>query len=56
LLRRIHALDDARRSRLGLVKRYGQAVALGGIDLAVAAGSVFGLLGPDGAGRPGLGY
>jgi len=56
LLRRIHALDDARRWRLGLVKRYGQTVALGGIDLAAAAGSVFGLLGPNGAAKPRLGY
>ena len=35
----------------GLVKRYGDTVALGGIDLAVRTGSVFGLLGPNGAGK-----
>jgi oleandomycin transport system ATP-binding protein len=35
----------------GLVKRYGDTVALDGIDLAVRAGSVFGLLGPNGAGK-----
>ncbi len=35
----------------GLVKRYGDAVALDGIDLSVAEGSVFGFLGPNGAGK-----
>ena len=30
----------------GLVKRFGDTVALDGIDLAVRTGSVFGLLGP----------
>ena len=35
----------------GLVKRYGQLVALGGIDLEVPQGTVFGLLGPNGAGK-----
>ncbi len=35
----------------GLVKRYGETVALDGIDLAVRTGSVFGLLGPNGAGK-----
>jgi oleandomycin transport system ATP-binding protein len=35
----------------GLVKRFGQTVALDGIDLAVRTGSVFGLLGPNGAGK-----
>ncbi len=35
----------------GLVKRFGETVALGGIDLAVRTGSVFGLLGPNGAGK-----
>jgi daunorubicin resistance ABC transporter ATP-binding subunit len=35
----------------GLVKRYGELVALGGIDLEVPQGSVFGLLGPNGAGK-----
>ena len=34
-----------------LVKRYGDTVALDGIDLAVRTGSVFGLLGPNGAGK-----
>ncbi len=35
----------------GLVKRFGDAVALDGIDLAVPQGSVFGFLGPNGAGK-----
>jgi oleandomycin transport system ATP-binding protein len=35
----------------GLVKRFGETVALDGIDLAVRTGSVFGLLGPNGAGK-----
>jgi len=35
----------------GLVKRYGEKVALGGVDLAVPRGAVCGLLGPNGAGK-----
>ena len=35
----------------GLVKRYGDVVALDGLDLSVEEGSVFGLLGPNGAGK-----
>jgi len=35
----------------GLTKRYGETLALDGIDLAVAAGSVLGVLGPNGAGK-----
>jgi len=35
----------------GLVKRYGPAQALGGIDLTVGHGEVFALLGPNGAGK-----
>jgi ABC-2 type transport system ATP-binding protein len=35
----------------GLVKRYGEVVAVAGVDLTVAAGEVRGLLGPNGAGK-----
>jgi ABC-2 type transport system ATP-binding protein len=35
----------------GLVKRYGNVTALGGIDLTVPRGTVLGLLGPNGAGK-----
>ncbi len=35
----------------GLVKRYGDLVAVDGIDFDVAAGEIFGLLGPNGAGK-----
>ena len=35
----------------GLVKRYGDLVAVDGIDFDVAPGEIFGLLGPNGAGK-----
>jgi ABC-2 type transport system ATP-binding protein len=35
----------------GLTKRYGDVVALAGLDLAVPRGTVLGLLGPNGAGK-----
>lgn len=34
-----------------LVKRFGEKVAVGGIDLEVPAGSFYGLVGPNGAGK-----
>ncbi len=41
-----HAIEVA-----GVVKRYGDKVALAGIDFDVARGSVCGVLGPNGAGK-----
>jgi lipooligosaccharide transport system ATP-binding protein len=35
----------------GLVKRYGDATAVAGIDIIVTAGEAFGFLGPNGAGK-----
>ena len=35
----------------GLVKRYGDVIAVAGLDLVVQAGECFGLLGPNGAGK-----
>lgn len=35
----------------GLVKRYGEVLALDGLDLVVPRGTVLGLLGPNGAGK-----
>ncbi len=35
----------------GLVKRFGETLALDGVDLAVRSGTVLGLLGPNGAGK-----
>jgi daunorubicin resistance ABC transporter ATP-binding subunit len=35
----------------GLTKRYGETVALAGVDLDVAQGSILGVLGPNGAGK-----
>ena len=35
----------------GLVKRYGDQLAVAGIDLAIGPGEIFGLVGPNGAGK-----
>jgi len=35
----------------GLIKRYGEVVALAGLDLEVLRGECFGMLGPNGAGK-----
>jgi len=42
--------DAAIRLR-GVIKRYGEIVAVAGLDLTVAPGVCFGLLGPNGAGK-----
>src|SRR3954452_10460345 len=36
---------------LGLWRRFGQKIAVAGIDLVVPAGSFYGLVGPNGAGK-----
>ncbi|MGH3422781.1 MAG: ATP-binding cassette domain-containing protein, partial [Streptosporangiaceae bacterium] len=43
--------DVAALEFAGLVKRFGDHVAVGHIDLVVPAGSFFGLVGPNGAGK-----
>jgi ABC-2 type transport system ATP-binding protein len=45
-----HHVTDVIRAT-GLVKRYGDVVALAGLDLAVPEGTILGLLGPNGAGK-----
>ncbi|MCK5109445.1 MAG: ATP-binding cassette domain-containing protein, partial [Methanosarcinales archaeon] len=35
----------------GLMKNYGELVAVDHIDLKVASGEIFGFLGPNGAGK-----
>ena len=44
-------MDQAAIRVEGLVKRFGNVVALDGVDFDVPTGSVFGLLGPNGAGK-----
>jgi lipooligosaccharide transport system ATP-binding protein len=43
--------DSAAIELRGVVKRYGEIVAVDGLDLVVAPGVCFGLLGPNGAGK-----
>jgi ABC-2 type transport system ATP-binding protein len=44
------AVTDMIRTQ-GLVKRYGEVIALDGLDLVVPKGTILGLLGPNGAGK-----
>jgi ABC-2 type transport system ATP-binding protein len=44
-------MPEAMIEALGLVKRYGQTEALGGVDFSVPTGTVLGVLGPNGAGK-----
>jgi ABC-2 type transport system ATP-binding protein len=44
-------VDDAPIEVRGLVKRYGEIVAVDGVSLTVERGEVFGYLGPNGAGK-----
>ena len=44
-------VDDLAVSTQGLTKRFGQQVAVDGIDLAVPRGAVYGFLGPNGSGK-----
>jgi ABC-2 type transport system ATP-binding protein len=46
-----HALDLSAVRCTGLVKRYEDVVAVGGVELEVLRGECFGLLGPNGAGK-----
>src|SRR5690349_19392940 len=49
-----HPPHERSRSALyckGLVKRYGDVLAVDGLDLDVRPGECFGLLGPNGAGK-----
>ncbi len=50
-LRRSLTMADPAVTVTGLAKRFGQVLALDGIDFAVPAGTIFGLLGPNGAGK-----
>ena len=44
-------VDTPALSCRGLVKRYGDVVAVDGLDLEVHRGECFGMLGPNGAGK-----
>src|SRR5215211_7422586 len=43
--------DDPIISARDVVKRYGETVAVAGLDLTIWPGEIFGILGPNGAGK-----
>ncbi len=45
-------MPDAAIVARGLERRFGQHQAVDGVDLEIAAGEVYGFLGPNGAGSP----
>ena len=47
----VHAVKAPAIRAAGLVKRYGALEAVRGINLDIAEGEIFGLIGPDGAGK-----
>jgi ABC-2 type transport system ATP-binding protein len=47
----INMADNSMIIAEGLVKRYGEVVALDDVDLTVSTGSIVGVLGPNGAGK-----
>lgn len=47
----LNAGNVGRIEAQGLTKRFGKVVAVGGIDLDVMPGEIYGLIGPDGAGK-----
>src|SRR5712692_6370376 len=44
-------MSDAMIYAEGVQKRFGDVVAVGGVDLSIEPGVVYGLLGPNGAGK-----
>ncbi len=46
-----HTATDAAIKAEGLVRRFGEKVAVAGVDLQVAPGEIYGFLGPNGAGK-----
>jgi ABC-2 type transport system ATP-binding protein len=53
-MRTTYAIEEIEMNAIearGLTKAYGDVPVLRGVDLSVAAGSVFALLGPNGAGK-----
>jgi len=44
-------MNDTLIKTIGLVKRFGDKVAVNGVDLDVHGGEIFGFLGPNGAGK-----